>query len=147
MGPLRLFAYQASFAARAVPPVVFETVVRASPDGKPFASGHALDLLEVPVHPARPVRFVRERGLRFKREDLGSARRAMEHSVGQLSHLGVAALAGVGTRGVREAGYVPQGLERPAEQRKPAGAAASAVRPEEEKFPYFAERADDALLC
>ena len=60
----------------------------------------------------------------FHGKNLRAARRAVKHPAWQLPHLRVAALAGAGARSVGQGDYVPQGLERGAEQRQAAGAAA-----------------------
>jgi hypothetical protein len=57
-------------------------------------------------------------------KNLRAAGRAVVDAIGQTPHLGVVALAGMGAQGVGQVDYVPQGLERGAEQRQAAGVAA-----------------------
>jgi hypothetical protein len=57
-------------------------------------------------------------------KNLRAAGRAVVDAVGQTPHLWVVALAGMGAQGVGQVNYVPQGLERGAEQRHSAGVAA-----------------------
>src|SRR5215216_7687648 len=81
----------------------------------------------------------------FAGKDLRPARRAVEHSVGQLPHLRMSALARVGSEGVGQPNYLPQGLQRGAEQRQSAGAAAGEAGSHKGELSRFAEWADDVV--
>src|SRR5215213_401429 len=111
----------ADFSACAVTPVVGEPLGWVLPPRQVGVVGEATHLSVASVQPATPIGLsvltglpVDERGT--DREHLRAAGRAVEHSIGQAAHLGMAALlAGVPSQGVRQGGYAPEGFEhRPA---------------------------------
>jgi len=66
-------------------------------------------------------------------------------AVGQTPHLRVVALAGMGSQGLGQVDYVPQGLEHGAEQRQAAGATAGEAGSYTDELTCFAERADEVV--
>src|SRR5215217_8067605 len=86
-----------------------------------------------------------DRQASFAGKYLRTASRAVEHSVWQLAHLWMTALAGMGSKGLGQPHYLPQGLKRRAEQRQSAGAAAGEAGPQKGELCRFAERADDVV--
>src|SRR5215207_8998170 len=81
----------------------------------------------------------------FAGKDLRTASRAVVHSVRQLAHLRMTALAGMGSKGLGQPHYLPQGLKRRAEQWQSAGAAAGDAGSQKGELCRFAERADDVV--
>src|SRR3712207_2111313 len=78
-------------------------------------------------------------------QDLRAARRAVEHPVGQVPHLGMVALTGVDAQGDWQIDYVPQGLKRGAEQGQGAVVAAGEAGSPGDEQARFAKRADDVV--
>src|SRR5918995_4962309 len=88
---------------------------------------------------------LREEGTIPDREHLRAASRAVKHPVGQESHLGMSALAGMATQGVEQADYLQESLEQLPAKEIPAGSTAGRVAAEGLQLPCFAERADDEV--
>ncbi len=74
--------------------------------------------------------------------DLRAASGAVEHPVGQVAHLGVAALAGVLAQSVRQGDYLLEGSQGGNVNSANARAAADRDTPGETQLTRFAERAD-----
>ena len=78
-------------------------------------------------------------------EDLRAAGWAPEHSVGQAAHLGMAALAGVCPKDIRQSGYLLKGPHYPSTQGPATGVAAGRIATGGVQFACFAEGTDEGV--